>query len=169
MGYIARIYKIVNNVNEEIYIGSTKNELRVRFQQHKNVINTDAFRHLRLYQLMNEIGKDKFRIIEMLKFLCEDKAEQLRKEQEFIDDLKPTLNKSNACGFNFESSRKYKRIYYQEHKQEKKEYDKKNREMNKEQMNEKRRGYCYDCDKYYNRIGQHYKTQSHLQNTLPLI
>ena len=89
-----KIYKIVNNVNDEFYIGSTMNELRKRFYQHKVFSKKDKYKNINLYKLAKKIGWDKFRMILIDEFEVENQMYQLKKEQEFIDLLKPSLNRS---------------------------------------------------------------------------
>jgi hypothetical protein len=97
MTYIAKIYKIVNTINDDIYVGSTKNELRVRWQGHKcyakKIPDCNG-----LYQMMNEYSFENFRIVLIETVECENKEEQIRHEQRYIDMLKPKLNKHNAYG-----------------------------------------------------------------------
>ena len=93
MTYSARIYKIVNSVNDEIYVGSTKNELRVRFQQHRNDIIRDPHRN-KMFELANEYGWGKFRIILIETIDVNDKSHQLQIEQKYIDELKPYMKKN---------------------------------------------------------------------------
>lgn len=33
---VSKIYKIVNDVNDKVYIGKTTNDLEIRFKQHLN-------------------------------------------------------------------------------------------------------------------------------------
>ena len=97
MTYIAKIYKIVNNINDDIYVGSTKNELRVRWQGHKCYAKKIPDQN-GLYQMMNEYSFNCFRMVLIETVECENKEEQVRHEQLFIDALKPKLNKHNAYG-----------------------------------------------------------------------
>lgn len=102
MSYIARIYKIVNNINDEIYVGSTRNELRLRWQGHKR----DYTRvENGLYLMMREYGVGPFRIILIEEIEVQNKQQQLQHEQRYIDQLRPTLNKFNAHGTRCEHNR----------------------------------------------------------------
>jgi predicted GIY-YIG superfamily endonuclease len=104
----AKIYKIVNDLNDEIYIGSTKQQLSKRFYEHKSDSRNEKTKHYKLYQLVEEYGWDSFRIILIEEFKCENREEQRKKEQQYIDELKPSLNKLRAfgtkCGHNKRSS-----------------------------------------------------------------
>lgn len=115
-----KIYKLVNNVNNLIYIGSTINKLRVRFAGHKvpSKINN---RKSKLYELMREIGKYNFKIILIENFSCNSKEELNSREQYWIDKLNPELNMLGAI-FNEENRKTKTKIrnerYYKENKEE---------------------------------------------------
>jgi len=133
-----KIYKIVNkNDPEEFYIGSTKNHLRLRWQQHK----CDAKRkHGQLiYQRMNEIGFDSFQIVLIEDYPCNTKDELRKREDYFIGQLKPKLNKYRA--------------YLTE--DEKREYQKNScknwREKNKEKCDEHNKRYYLENKKHNKR------------------
>jgi predicted GIY-YIG superfamily endonuclease len=104
MTYTAKIYKIVNTINDDIYVGSTKNELRKRLNEHKKDAKKKPERN-GLYQMMNEHLFENFRIVLIETVECENKEEQVRHEQLFIDALKPKLNKHNAYGNKCEHNR----------------------------------------------------------------
>ena len=56
------VYKIVNDVNDKVYIGVTQTSLEERFKKHK----VDAFRHnSNIYKAMRDIGIEHFSIIEI--------------------------------------------------------------------------------------------------------
>jgi hypothetical protein len=97
MTYTAKIYKIVNTINDDIYVGSTKNELRVRWQGHKKFYKKH-FNRNGLYEMMNEYPIESFRIVLIEEVKCTNKEDQIKHEQIFIDELKPKLNKRNANG-----------------------------------------------------------------------
>jgi len=56
-----KIYKIVNDVDDEIYVGSTCNTLAKRFGDHKSSITKRP--KYKIYQKMSEMGVNNFRII----------------------------------------------------------------------------------------------------------
>ena len=66
------IYKIVNNVNDIIYIGQTTQNLNTRFSNHKfdSKRNTSYF-----YEEMLKIGTNNFQIIEIEKIYAKDKVD----------------------------------------------------------------------------------------------
>ena len=102
MTYIAKIYKIVNTINNEIYVGSTRNELRFRWQGHKQAYNK---KNNGLYLMMRKHGFEPFRIILSEEIEVQNRQEQLQHEQRYIDQLRPTLNNHNAYGTKCEHNR----------------------------------------------------------------
>jgi hypothetical protein len=94
----ARIYKIVNDINSEIYIGSTKQILCKRMADHRKSSRREKCKNYLLYQLAETHGWNRFKIILIEEFECKNNEERFRKEQHYIDELKPVLNKCNAYG-----------------------------------------------------------------------
>ena len=86
------IYKLVNDVDDQFYVGSTCMPLAKRKSNHK----VDAKKHpnQRLYKHLNEIGWDCVKIILIEKWPCEDKYELEKRERYHIEELKPSLNKN---------------------------------------------------------------------------
>ena len=89
----ACVYKIYNKLNpEEFYIGSTIQSLTRRFQHHKKSKSKTS-----LFHFMKEKGFDNFDIELVCCYEdCENRKQQLILEQEFIDELKPSINKIKA-------------------------------------------------------------------------
>jgi predicted GIY-YIG superfamily endonuclease len=98
------IYKVVNTVNDEIYIGSTKNELRYRLANHRSKAKKFPTRK-GLYEMMNQHDAKCFRIILIRDVEVKDRTEQLQLEQKCIDELRPLLNKNNPFGNRCEHGR----------------------------------------------------------------
>ena len=88
-----RIYEIVNTVDSRIYIGSTRYGVKARWERH--LIDAKNHPKNRLYNHMNLVGIDNFRIIELSKVDCNwEQARQL--EQLFIEAVRPSLNSQKA-------------------------------------------------------------------------
>ncbi len=87
-----KIYKLTNNVNDEIYIGSTCCPLWSRIGQHRYVAK-NGNRTSKLYNLINQIGGSNFDIVLLEAVSCTNKSELYQRERYHIDLLKPTLNK----------------------------------------------------------------------------
>ena len=88
----AKIYKITNDFNNEVYIGSTCNTLNRRFIKHKSDSKRDENKNRPIYKLMNEIGFERFRIQLIEDYHCEDKYQLRQREGHFIRE-QGTLNK----------------------------------------------------------------------------
>jgi len=86
-----KVYRLVNNVDEKFYIGSTCNPLHKRKNGHKR----DAIKSPEqpVYQHLNTIGWDNVEIILIEPFPCNSKAELEARERYWIELLKPALNK----------------------------------------------------------------------------
>jgi group I intron endonuclease len=96
-----KIYKIINDINDEIYIGSTTKLLCQRLTQHRSDSRKNINR--KLFKFVRENGGWRnFRIILIEFHVCDTKAELLRREQYHIDLLRPTLNSNNASGWDIE-------------------------------------------------------------------
>ena len=91
----AKIYKITNDYNDDIYIGSTCNSLVRRYNQHRLFSTYEKYQNIPLYKLINNIGFDRFRIQLIENYPCEDKYMLKQKEGEYIRELS-TLNKRIA-------------------------------------------------------------------------
>jgi len=120
----AKIYKITNDYNDEVYIGSTCNKLTKRFSQHRSNCKNEDKKKRPLYSLMNEIGETRFRIQLICDYPCEDKYQLKQKEGEYIRNL-GTLNKQIAG--------RTQQQYNEEHKEYYQEVKKKSAEKHKEE------------------------------------
>jgi hypothetical protein len=109
-----KIYKITNDYNDDVYVGSTCDTLVKRFSVHKGKSNIDNINHRPLYKLMNEIGFERFRIQLICDYPCEDKYQLTQKEGEYIRTL-GTLNK-NIAG-------RTAREYINDNRDKKKDYE----------------------------------------------
>jgi hypothetical protein len=89
-----KIYKLANNDDSEIYIGSTCGTLRRRKAGHRS----DAKRYptQRVYHHLNAIGWNNVRIILLQSISCSNKDELRAAEQHYIDMLHPSLNRQSA-------------------------------------------------------------------------
>ena len=116
MKKISAVYKIMNTVTGEFYIGSSRNAMH-RWAQHKCPYSWKEHPNSPLYQDFQKYGVDKFRF----QILCPVMEEYLKQvEQELIEMLKPTYNDRSAKGVNAERRKeaccKSFRMYYQSDK-----------------------------------------------------
>ncbi len=76
------IYKITNDIDELVYIGSTNN-LKARWGLHRSYAKHSNFK---LYRHIRQIGLEHFKIEAVIEFLQEpDKSTILQLEQAYID------------------------------------------------------------------------------------
>jgi len=87
------IYKLVNVINGDIYIGQSTN-LKRRIYRHFNELKHNNHCNKHLQNAFNKYGKDNFKFIIVV--LCEIE-ELTRYEQELINKLKPLYNIKNEC------------------------------------------------------------------------
>ncbi len=92
----AKIYKITNDYNDEVYIGHTCDILIKRFSKHKEDSRRESYKHRPLYKLMNEIGYVRFRIDLIEEWEAKDRQEIRQKEGKYIREM-GTLNNSIEC------------------------------------------------------------------------
>lgn len=85
-----KIYKLINDVDEEIYIGSTIGPLARRKNSHGSKVQT---RSAKVYMHFRTIGWSHVSIELLEAYPCANKAELLLRERYWIDTLKPSLNK----------------------------------------------------------------------------
>jgi len=111
-----KIYKMVNDVDDNIYVGSTCLSLAKRIYQHRALSKIKVKRLV--YEKLNQIGWDNVHIILVESFPCENKMELLKRERHHIDLLKPKLNKSMPMRIDEEvkqTKQKSSKKYYETH------------------------------------------------------
>ena len=185
-----KIYKLVNNVDDEIYVGSTCNPLYKRKGSHKS--SAKIHPNIKVYNHLNEVGWENVEIVLIENFSCDLKDELHRRERYWIDTLKPSLNKVIPTRTNQE----YKQIpevknnnriwmnenytHKPENKQRKKNYDAEYNKANKEVISQKKKEYrkankelisqkkkeviTCECGSTFRKddLSQHKKTKKHL-------
>ena len=86
-----KIYKILNTVNDDVYVGSTYQALSRRMAKHRSDACSKNKNHRKLYLLMNHLGIDNFFIELVENYPCSDK-DQLRAREGFYIRQQGTLN-----------------------------------------------------------------------------
>ena len=89
-----KIYKLINSVDDNIYIGSTINQLFKRKMDHKSRSRKNTKR--RVYSHPNSIGWENVSIILIEEFSCDNKDQLRRREDYYIQLMKPVLNSQSA-------------------------------------------------------------------------
>ena len=116
-----KIYKVLNSITDDVYVGSTTQPLSKRMAKHRIDMKTYKKDRL-LYTKMNELSADKF-YIELIEQCPCDNKEQLRaREGHFIRQL-GTLNaliagrsKKEWTVENSEHVKRHQHEYYQNNK-----------------------------------------------------
>jgi predicted GIY-YIG superfamily endonuclease len=109
--FTGRVYEIVNDVDDEIYIGSTKDRLSRRMYKHRG--KAVEGQPSKIYTKMSELGVDAFRIVLIEEVECASKDELRRCEQKHIRERKPELNTrcAHVDDERIEEVRKYNAAY----------------------------------------------------------
>ena len=127
---ISAVYKIINTVTGDFYVGSSK-DVKRRWMQHKRPSTWNKCKNNPLYLDMKKYGLDKF----SFQILAEVEIGQLKEtEQRFIEKLQPIYNNYNAKGLNVKRYKEYNKEYGKEYRKTDKckEYQKKyNKEYRK--------------------------------------
>ena len=138
---ISAVYKIINTVTNDFYIGSSK-DVKRRWKEHKCKSIWKKCPNNLLYQDMQKYGIDKFEF-EILAEVEEGKLKKI--EQEFIEELKPIYNSNRAKGLDIEKQKKTKKEYQKSDKY--KEYQKEYQKSDKGKESQKKAN-----NKYYNQL-----------------
>lgn len=152
MEKISAVYKIVNEVTGDSYIGSSK-DVKARWAAHKCLSTWKKHPNSSLYQDMQKYGIDKFRS----QILAPVMPEYLKQvEQEFIEMLEPTYNNINAKGLNVDRQKETtkKWYYYKGGREAKKKYlqtDKYKEREKKRRQTGKYKEYCKNYNKNYSK------------------
>lgn len=166
-----KIYKITNDFNDDVYVGSTCDTLQKRFSYHKSDSMKESNKNWLLYKLTNEIGFERFRIDLIEDYPCEDKQALRLREGYWIREI-GTLNKLIAgrtkqeankeyCERNKDKKAIYDKDYREKNKDKKLENDKKYYETNKDYLKE---NITCECGCLISRrlLPRHRKSQKHL-------
>lgn len=141
-----KIYKLVNDVDDKIYVGSTCLPLHKRLYAHKQMAKRKP--NIHVYAHLNEIDWDNVTIVLVEKYPCADLDELLRHERYWIEKLKPELNKVIPTRTKKERYEQNKNIvcekqkeYYKEHKDKVIMYQKEYRKQNHAKILERQKQY----------------------------
>jgi hypothetical protein len=160
----AKIYKIVDNTNDNIYIGSTCQPLRKRLSQHKSKMDCSS----------REIIKNgNYDIILIEDYPCMRK-EQLHARERYHIENNQCVNKE-IPGRTEEEKKEYNKEWREKNKEYNKEYYKEWREKNKEKIKEynkeyskewreKNKEYKKEYDKEWREKNKEYKKEYNQNN-----
>tara|TARA_R110002096_G_scaffold379133_1_gene573164 strand:+ start:31 stop:594 length:564 start_codon:yes stop_codon:yes gene_type:complete len=136
------VYKIICNLEHDFcYIGSTFNELRHRFQDHKKhykIWLNNGKKKCSCFDYFQKYGIENFTIIKIKEYVCYRSHKLDKKQLHAYEQL--WINKTRCCN-KLPAFNPIKREKQKEYREKKKEYDKEYREDNKEQLKEQRKEY----------------------------
>ena len=148
-----KIYQLLNNVNDEVYIGSTTQPLCKRLYCHKS--HSKEYGTSKLYQSMRTIGKDNFYIELIELYPCNSKEELSAREGHFIRE-RGTLNQIIAG-----RTRNEYLIDNKEHiKEQKKQYDENRKEQAKQYVEAHKEHIAERMNKYREDNKEHLKERN---------
>ena len=150
-----KIYRIWNEIDDRIYIGSTCQTLAQRMGEHRRSMNKVTKMKYRIYQIMKEIGVEHFKIELLEECECENNDQLRKREGELIREYKPELNsriegrpvqeaKKAYREANKEHVREIAKIYEESHKDSIRERKQKYYQDNKERISEREKKYRED-------------------------
>jgi len=87
-----RVYQILNNIDNDVYVGSTCSTLTKRLSWHKHRYDRQDKQHVPLYAKMHELGFDQFYIELVEQYPCNTREELRAREGHYIRE-RGTLNK----------------------------------------------------------------------------
>ena len=127
-----KIYRILNTIDNDCYVGSTTQRLSKRMAKHREDMCRKTTSKSKLYTKMRELGPENFYIELIEEFPCEN-IEQLRKREGELIRLLGTLN-IHIAG-------RSKQQWDIDHRDERRIYLKNYYENNKDLLSEKGRQY----------------------------
>jgi len=144
-----KIYKIVNDIDNELYVGSSIQPLSKRMVEHRSHSKYDQYNKTKLYVHFQKIGVEHFKIVLVELFPCLVREELLAREEYWRKELKASLNSNYVV----QSTERYKEIQKNSCKRNKVkivERHKQYHEINKEKRNEY-------SNKYYSQHKEQFK------------
>lgn len=167
-----KIYRILNTIDDDCYIGSTTQPLSKRMAKHRRDMSNSSKKHRPLYTKMLEYGADKFYIELVEDYPCENVEQLCKREGELIRQL-GTLNVEVAGRSKVEYRAECKdRIKEQNHKfytNNKEKILERNKEYKNQNSDHWKEWACtkYNCEcggKYTNSSkAEHMKSQRHIK------
>lgn len=106
---MAYIYKIINNINQKIYIGKTSSTIEKRFKEHCNDSKKERCEKRPLYDAMNKYGIENFTVEKVEEVENDEIASE--REIYWINKLRTYIGFNNCNGYNATLGGDSKRIY----------------------------------------------------------
>lgn len=134
-----KIYKLVDNTNGAVYIGSTCLPLHKRLYNHKKSYNLWLNKKYHYVSSFKILENENYNIVLIENYSCNSKEELLMKERKWIDELK-CVNIYKPI-VNIDERKELKKIYCEKNKEHIQERNKKYEEQNKEKRKEQKNIY----------------------------
>lgn len=112
-----KIYKISNDIDDDIYIGSTTLSLKQRLHLHCSDAKRNKGAKLLIPKILN-LGSEHFKIELLCLYACESLHALLEEEQRQIDIHKPTLNYAKSFGRDAEKQKKNRIKYVDQNREQ---------------------------------------------------
>jgi len=142
---IGNIYKIIHNQSNIVYIGSTFDTLRNRWQGHKDKFKKGE--NFSIYPYFKQYGIENFKIILIKQYDVIDRKHLLMYEQLWMNKMKNCINKQKAFQpLIKEEKRITDKVYYEVNKDKIKEKIKEYYEIKKDKISEYQKEY-YEVNK----------------------
>ena len=138
MTYEIKCYKIWWKDNPDMYVGSTKQRLSMRMTGHRRIAKEGNVR--KIYEAIRKYGYD-FNYVMLESCMVKSTAEQRMMEQEWIDELKPSLNTNMAYRSKdlTYAERGYNKKFYHAHKKEQNKRSKDYHKANNDKIRKRKR------------------------------
>ena len=143
-----KVYCLRNSVNDDVYVGSTIQDLARRLSKHFS----DARRHpgnQRITSLISELGADKFSIELLESYPCESVQQLRRKEGEWVrrqgtlNTMLPGRTRAEYYTEHRDALTQKMREYYSEHREERSQKSFERRETHREEDRHSSRKYYH--------------------------
>ena len=97
MEKVVRVYKVVNDIDDKIYVGTTKikDSLCHRLGKYRTAMRKGTDKNNAFLQHMRTLGTEHFRIVLIEEFKCCTIDQEKKKRQEWVDRLDPELNRKH--------------------------------------------------------------------------
>lgn len=115
-----KIYRVKSLLKHRSYVGSTCRSILARWTNHRSDAKRLWDKHnVSLWKAMHKHGADKFKIVLLENYPCDNRKQLRKREQWWINKLKPYYNDKSAYISTKDKAQKYRdlaRTYYKEHR-----------------------------------------------------
>lgn len=106
MNKISGVYKIINTITGDFYIGSSS-DIEDRWANHRSYSAWNYLPNSKLYQAMSQYGRDNFTFE-----IVEETSNLKEREQYWINEFHPSYNSRRANELDIERRKKADKEYY---------------------------------------------------------